>query len=201
MEIPLPLSIALQKGIDTYLRANPQTLTELSPVWDKVISIRSTFPPVTITLGFVETGIVVMRGFDGEVDTTLSGSLASLLAIRQDSAPLYRKEVTIDGDMGVALAFKQCLAHIDIDFEAQLAPVVGGSIAHQAGRLGNELSSWLGRTSKSFESNAGEYLVEEAQWVAANSEVAEFVGGVDSVESAVERLAARIKLLEQSRLE
>lgn len=197
MELPLPLSLVLQSSIDALVKADPDLLSQLHDLQGKVLRLQVQAPDLTVTLGFVDTGVELMRKHDGDVDATISGSPTALLAIRQDSAPLYRGDVTIDGDMSVALAFKKFIASTNIDLEALVAPVVGGTVAHQINRFGTELSSWFRRTTNSFELNVSEYLSEEVEMVATADEVQNYIHEVDDLRSHYDRLLARVALLEK----
>lgn len=200
MELPLPLTLALQKGIDSYIQSDPFVLKQMAPLRNRVIRFEITAPRLVLTLGFVETGVVVMRNFDGEPDSTISGALQPLLDIRKDNAPLYRRDVSIDGDMGVALEFKKFVAGLDIDLEGLIAPWTGGTIAHQITRFGSEFNRWIGRTASSFEQNVSEYLTEEVEWVAPDGEISRFINSVDELRAATDRLDARIANLEKGDL-
>ncbi len=197
MLLPLPLLFALQRGLDFALDNDELTRESLSSLDGKVICISVLQPSIKVYLLIVNRRIEIAREFDADVDTTIEGSISALLSLQKANDALYTKEVLITGDSHVANELKAIVSNIDIDFEELLSGLTGDTVAHQLGRLGRGFSSWLSGSSDSLQNNVSEYLQEEVEFLAPNSEVDRFCSDVDEVRSQYDRLQARIQLLEQ----
>lgn len=198
MDLPLPLVFAIEQGIATALRLDPHTRDALSSIEGKVIRVEVTSPAITFHLIVLEGEVDVEGGFDGEPDTTISGSAGDLLSLRSKNDAMYTGAVKISGDMATGEQLRHLINNLDIDLEEVVAPITGDAIAHQLGRLGSQLGSWFSETSSSLKTNTSEYLQEEAQVLAPNSEVNRFCTEVDELREFYDRLEARISQLENS---
>lgn len=197
MDLPSPLSFAVQQGIATVLRLDPHTKNALSEIDGKVIRINCTAPALTLHLFVMDNEIDVAGTFDDEPDTTITGSASALLSLRNKNDALYKGEVTLSGDTGTADKLRSILLGIDIDLEEVVAPITGDSIAHQLGRFGRQFGDWLGDTSSSFQQNTSEYLQEEVEILAPNSEIQRFCSEVEELREQTDRLDAKIAVLER----
>ncbi len=192
MDLPTPLSILLQQGISTLLKLDPETKRALTKVDCKVIRVQVTSPALQFHLAIVDQHVNVMSQFDAEPDTTITGTASDLLSLRSSNSALYKGDVVLSGDVHTGEQLRDVIEGLDIDPEEIIAPITGDAFAHQAGRLGRQFSGWLNETGKSFQRNSSEYLQEEAQIIAPNSEVKHFCKEVDELQAATERLEARI---------
>jgi ubiquinone biosynthesis protein UbiJ len=196
MDLPSPLSFAVQQGIATVLRLDPHTKNALSEIDGKVIRINCTSPAVTMHLFVMDNEVDVAGTFDDEPDTTITGSATALLSLRYKTDALYKGDVTLSGDTATANKLRAILSGIDIDLEEVVAPITGDSVAHQLGRVGRQFSDWLGDTSTSLKQNTSEYLQEEVNILAPNSEIKRFCAEVEALREQTDRLDARMAILE-----
>lgn len=198
MDLPIPLAFAIQQGIAAALHLDPHTKDALASLSGKVIRVEVTSPAIVFHLIVLEGEVDVEGSFDGEPDTTISGSASDLLSLRQKNDAMYTGAVKISGDMGTGEQLRQLINNIEIDFEEVVAPVTGDAIAHQLGRFGSQLGAWFGDTGASMKTNTSEYLQEEAQLLAPNSETKRFCSEVDELREFSDRIEARLNQLEQS---
>ena len=197
MDLPIPFAIAIQQGIKTLLRLDPHTKRSLSSIDGKVICVNVTAPALVFHVIVVDEDIDVEGGFDAEPDVTITGSAADLLSLRNNNDALYTNAVAISGDMATGEQLRKILANIEVDLEEIIAPVTGDAIAHKLGLFGSQLSHWLSDTGHSMKRNTSEYLQEEAELLAPNSEVKRFCTEVDELREHADRLIARLNALEQ----
>ena len=196
--MPLPLAFALERALRTLLALDPDTRERLARIDGRVVRLRVTSPSVALALAVVDGRVDVLRLFDGEADVTITGSLAALRSLADGNDALYTGAVTIEGDVGVAQALRELIAHLDIDVEELVAPFVGGTLARRAGLAGRDLAGWLGRTRERFRANAEDYLKEESELVPTAEEVARWSADVDELRGATDRLEARVRRLERA---
>ena len=198
MLMPLPISLALQQGIAAILRLDTHTANALDTINGKVIRVEVTAPSMECHLIVVDGTVQVEGQFDDEPDTTITGSAADLLSLTKKTDALYTGAVRISGDVQTGEHIRSIINDIDIELADVIAPVTGDTLAHQIGLFTSQLAGWFSETGNSLKRNTSEYLQEEAELLAPNSEVRRFCSEVDLLQDAYDRLSARLNLLEQA---
>jgi ubiquinone biosynthesis accessory factor UbiJ len=130
-------------------------------------------------------------------DAILTGGPLSLLAL-SGSAPeavLQRGDVRIEGDVDLAQKFRELALLLRPDLEEELALVLGDVPAHQLGRFARAAFGWTRKAATTTVRNVAEYLGHERQDLVPRAEAEQFLQGVDTLREDVDRLAARIDLL------
>lgn len=197
MDLPLPLAFAIEQGIATVLRADPHTKDSLAAIEGKVIRVNVTTPALVFHLIILDGEVDVEGQFDAEPDTTISGSATDLLSLRGKNDALYTGAVKITGDLSTGEHLRNLIMNIEFAVEEVIAPITGDAIAHQLGRFGSQLSAWVADTSQSLKTNTSEYLQEEVEILAPNSEVVRYCSEVDELREHADRIAARLIQLEK----
>ncbi|PZN26972.1 MAG: sterol-binding protein [Proteobacteria bacterium] len=136
---------------------------------------------------------------EGAADATLSGSPVSFLRLAGPSPDraLRGGAVRIEGDAEVAQAFSELLEQARPDLEEELSRFIGDVAAHQVGNIARTAIDFGRRAADTLAQNIAEYLQEEGRDVPTRTEADEFVAGVDRLRDDVERLEARLDLLER----
>lgn len=134
-------------------------------------------------------------------DATLTGGPLSLLALGGESgqAVLQRGDVTVSGETETAQAFRELAQLLRPDLEEELSLVVGDVAAHQVGRLARLTAGWGRHAADTTLKNLAEYLGHERADLVSRNEGEQFLRGVDQVREGLERLQARLELLERRR--
>lgn len=198
--VPIPDAAlaVLERAINGYLALDPEGAARIGPLHGRVILIE--------VAGF-GTRIYVIPGADrlllhgdygGAPDCVLRGSPLALARLgtsphKEDS--LFSGEVEVEGDTDLAQAFGDVLGGIAVDWEEQLARLVGDTAAHQLGVRTRALGDWGRRSAATLRADLTEYLQEEARLLPGRFEVAAFMDEVDRLRDDVERLAARVDRL------
>jgi ubiquinone biosynthesis protein UbiJ len=130
-------------------------------------------------------------------DATIIGGPLSLLALSGSTpeAVIQRGDVQVTGDAELAQKFRELALLLRPDFEEELSLVLGDVPAHQVGRAARGLFEWTQRAASTTVRNVAEYLAHERRDAVPLSEADQFLRGVDSLREDVDRLAARIDLL------
>lgn len=198
MSLPLPLTVALEQLINRALKLDEETRAHLDDVNGKVVQLDITSPiPTLVTFSITDRHVYVSGHHDGDVDTAIRGSLSNLQLLMRNNDAIHRGDASIEGDISTANALKHIASTLDIDWEEQISPLVGDTVAHQIGVASRKLVSWFDRTSQSMKTNTREYLEEEVEFVAPANMLAFFADSVDDLQSDVDRLEARLKQLDQ----
>jgi ubiquinone biosynthesis accessory factor UbiJ len=134
-------------------------------------------------------------------DATISGGPLSLLALSGESgqAVLQRGDVSVSGETETAQAFRELAQLLRPDPEEELSLLVGDVAAHQLGRLARLTAGWGRQAADTTLKNLSEYLGHERADLVSRNEGEQFLRGVDQVREGVDRLQARLDLLERRR--
>jgi len=198
MEVHQIFGASIETALNRYLSLDPQALQTFSPLEGKVIGIHITGLNITLSIFPGSDGFMVLSEFDGEADTTISGTPIALAKLGLADNPkdiLFDGEIQVSGDTRLANQFSRLLAQVDIDWEEIAAQNIGDIAAHKLGNVLRGANKWLQRATSSVNLDMGEYLQEEARLSPSNAELRQFINRVDEAREAADRLAARIVIL------
>jgi ubiquinone biosynthesis protein UbiJ len=196
MKLPLPIVVLVQQAVNSITRLDPDTSRALDRIDGKVIRIQVSDFDMDVMLSVVDRHVEVLRIFDGDVDTVVSGSLNNLLSLRQSNDALYRGDVRIEGDMAVGQELRDIIGAVHVNWEELFSPVLGDSTAQQLGQMGEQFTEWFKRSRSRVRQNTSDYLQEDAELLAVKGEVQRFCNEVDELRADVDRLEARLQLIE-----
>ena len=198
MSLPQLFIANLESAFNHYLSLDAEALAKFADMEGRVIAIEIIGLDETLFIFPAADEFMILGNFDGEADTTLTGSPMALarLGMSDDAASiLFAGEVKISGDTRLGNQFKKILSQMDIDWEEQLSRYVGDVVAHQLGNMARDFVGWFKRSQSSLLLDVGEYLQEESHLIPANAELNKFIRDVDLLREGVDRLEARIKRL------
>jgi ubiquinone biosynthesis protein UbiJ len=199
-ELAAAATEALEQTINAALRLDPEGSAALGRFVGKVIAIELQGSPLTLFCLPGPGSLMLMTHFTGSPDTTLSGRpLALIKLVTGDSRRvLFEGEVKISGDVELGQHFKQVLDRLHIDWEEALSHFTGDMLAHKAGHLLREVSSWWSNTRERLAANGAEYLQQEMWLLPTRPEVEQFYQGVETLRDDVARLAAKLDQLKHN---
>jgi len=203
MTRPMSSSSALAAVIETalngYLALDPEVRSRCAALDGSVIAMQ--LKGIALTLYFLPTTdrIDVLGHYEGEPDTLLTGTPASLfrLAVVRSEEQLFNSGVEFHGDTEKGERFRDILASVDIDWEELLSRVTGDAIAHQMGNMARSLTATATQGLTSLQEDVSEYLREESRLVPTAIEVNNLLEEIDTVRLDTDRLEARIQRLEK----
>jgi ubiquinone biosynthesis accessory factor UbiJ len=139
------------------------------------------------------------RDASGAAEAEIAGGPMSLLALASASpeAVLQRGDVTMRGDVELAQKFRELALLLRPDLEEELSKVIGDVPAHQIGRFARAAFGWTRNAASTTVRNAAEYFAHERQHIVPRAEADQFLKGVDILRENVDRLEARIELLDR----
>lgn len=137
----------------------------------------------------------------GEFNVTVEGSPINLLALTGDNPErlLQSGQVTVRGDAEILQRYRALALLLQPDLEEELSRLVGDLPAHHIGRLARSLWSFGRRAASNTVRNAAEYLAHESHTLVPRAEAEAFMTDVDQLREAVDRAAARLRTLEETR--
>lgn len=164
----------------------------------KVLALRFTGLPLSISFQSDGERMTLETAQPQAASATLSGTPLSFLQLAgaTPETALRTGAVHIEGDAEVAQTFSELLRAARPDLEEELSRIVGDVAAHQVGNVARSMLAFGRRTADTFAQNVAEYLQEEGRDLPTRTEADEFIVGVDKLRDDVERLQARLSLIE-----
>ncbi|MTW21290.1 ubiquinone biosynthesis accessory factor UbiJ [Allochromatium palmeri] len=198
IQIPDALLAVVEQALNRYLTLDPEGAAAFDALEGRIIAIEAKGFGTRITVIPGVRGLQLFGAYDAEPDCLIQGSPLALTRLgmtEHKEAQFVTGEVEISGDTALAQDFSAALAGLNVDWEEQLAQVIGDPFARQVGNRVRDAERWTQRTSASMTANLTEYLQEERRLLPTRYEVDAFLTQVDTVRDDVERLGARIAQL------
>ncbi len=191
---------AIETLLNQLIALDPAAMQRLAGWHGRVIAIALRGTGLTFYFIPDQQGRLQLLGrYEGEPDCTIEGNPLDLMRAsdkEQGSAQLFNGHVVISGDTDLAHRFSEVLGKLNIDWEEQLSRYVGDVAAHELARAARDASAQGQQAVDRLQQNISEYLTEEARLLPHPFEVEEWIRGVETTRDDVERLTARIRLLE-----
>lgn len=190
------LAIAEDAG-NRLLRLDARALARLGELHGKCLALEIREPAVTIFMLPTESGLRLRAQHENAADVCVRGELPALATMLRTgrTRPERNAGIEIAGDLELAQRFQRALREVDIDWEEQLAHVVGDIAAHRIGNTVRGALGWLRMAGTTLARDAAEYLQEERRVLPHSHEVASFMRAVDVLRDDVDRLEQRLRLL------
>lgn len=187
--------------LNRLLSQDPAVMTALQEIAGKCIAVEFTGPDVIVNIHCRESGIHLSTDTRDSPDVTIRGrpvAFAALLLRQSRDTTGFPREMEITGDVALAQSFQQLMKNLDIDWEEYLSKRVGDTMAHKLGNLFRDVNRFSKETAATLGMDISEYLRFESEAVPDQSQVDEFITGVDELRNDVERLKQRISRLENA---
>ncbi len=141
----------------------------------------------------------LLAGDDSPADAVISGSAPALLQMFKGATPSaeMRTSVQIRGDAEIANLYRDLFAAARPDLEEELSRWVGDMPARHLSLLAKSVRTWARRARRTAGENIAEYLQEEGRDLVTKTEMEEFLRGVDAVRESMDRIEARLSLIER----
>lgn len=196
--VPIPDAAlaALEQALNGYLALDPEGAQRLAGLQGRVICIELAGFGTRLYLIPGPRDIQLCGDYAGAPDCVLRGSplaLARMGMTPRKEDQLFSGTVQIEGDTHLAQEFGDLIAGLEVDWEEQLARLIGDPVAYRVGSGVRAAGRWVGHTRQTLTLDLKEYLQEEGRLAPTRYEVQEFMHAVDTLRDDVERLAARIE--------
>jgi ubiquinone biosynthesis accessory factor UbiJ len=199
MQLSAGVIAGLESVINRYLRLDPDTGTRMATLSGHCIGIDLQGIDLQLFIYPDQQGIQLKGHIDAEPDTVLHGTplgMARLGLGQSTEKTLFSGAVSITGDVETGQAFKAVLDDMEIDWEEQLSMLTGDVIAHQLGNTARRASEAFRHSRHTLEQDIGEYLQEELRLLPSRIETENFSAAVTGISIDADRLAARLKRLQ-----
>ncbi|AFL73705.1 ubiquinone biosynthesis accessory factor UbiJ [Thiocystis violascens] len=198
IQIPDALLAVMEQAVNRYIALDPEGADGFAALSGRIVAIEIKGFGTRVTIIPNAHGLQIFGAYDAPPDCLIRGTplgLARMGMAERKETQLISGEVEITGDTALAQAFNAALAHLEVDWEEQLARVIGDPFAHRVGSQFKAAEQWGRRTSESLTDDLKDYLQEERRLVPTRYEVDAFLTQVDTLRDDVERVAAQIDRL------
>jgi ubiquinone biosynthesis accessory factor UbiJ len=167
----------------------------------KVLALKFEGIPLSVFLRAEGEQMTLSSQSDVVPSATLTGTPLAFIRLigPQPQNALRGGSVHISGDAETAQNFSELLRLASPDLEEELSRLVGDVPAHQVGQAARSVFGFARRAADTFTQNVSEFLQEESRDAPSRTEADEFAIGVESLRDAVDRIDARISLLERNK--
>lgn len=198
LQVPAALLATIEGLLNHYLGLDPDGARGFAPIHGRIIGIEIEGIGVRLTLIPGPDRLQVFGYYEATPDCLIRGApfafLRMLTAERKESQ-MGPGGVAIEGDTTIGHELAKAFAGLDVDWEEQLARLVGDPIAHPLGEGVRGLLHWGRRSADTLTTDLKEYLEEEARLLPTRYELDAFLAEVDRLRDDVERLEARVDRL------
>ncbi len=198
IQIPDALLAVVEQALNRYIELDPEGAAGFAALEGRIIGIELKGFGTRVTIIPSAQRLQLFGGYDAPPDCLIRGTplgLARMGMAERKETQVIKGEVEIEGDTTLAQAFNRALAGLDVDWEEQLARVIGDPFAHQVGTRVRAAARWGQKTSESLTADLQEYLQEEARLLPTRYEIEAFLAQVDILRDDVERAEAHVERL------
>lgn len=196
------LRALLARAVNTALALDPDFPPKLAALEGKRFEVEVTGLDLHIHLAVSGGRLVFPSPSPEKQDVIIRGAPLALIKLFRTDDPaaiLQSGEVGMHGDARLGRKFKTMIGSLDIDWEELLAQRIGDMPAHYLGTFARGFLEWKSRSRLSVAVSVAEYLQEEIRHLPSRIEVENFLGDVDALREAVDRLEARFRILAKAR--
>ena len=184
---------SIESSINLYLKARPRAQQRLNELAGQ--SLRVTLEPSgqqTVIL-FAIDQIRVLREFEGDVTTEISGELSKLIQMaKEPRSVMFGQGVRVSGDSALLQRLQNALAEPELDLEQWLANTIGDLPASAISQQVKAVMRGLNSATDSLQRSTSEYLQEELKALPSKVEVEAFSSEVQTLRNQVDLLARRV---------
>ena len=190
----------IQSAARKLIALDPEASIGLASFDDKIIKIEIEDFDLHYFFSF-ESGVLIVSNDDSRpVSAAITGKLSAFMAAianEHSVDSIFTGELHFSGEIGTAKRFQEFAQSLEIDWQEPLAKTFGDPIGHTLASGLQSFSRWLINTSRSTRQDISEYLQEEIKVTPPAAEQQLFFEQIDQTRSKTDRLAARIRKLEQ----
>ncbi|MET0282083.1 MAG: SCP2 sterol-binding domain-containing protein [Steroidobacteraceae bacterium] len=192
------LTERLQALVDRGVDGSPRARELLAQLEGRRMQITARHTPWQLLLHADGGRLRLLGDAAPAADVQLDGSpLALLSMLREEPAVVIRRgDARLTGDAETGQRFQELAQLLRPDLEAGLARVIGDIPAHGVGTLLRRALDYGRGAAVTQARNVGEYLTHERHLLVPQAEARQFLADVDALREDVDRLAARVALLE-----
>jgi ubiquinone biosynthesis protein UbiJ len=190
----------LQTFINRYLHLDPESERRLQILENKIVQIHLQGLELIFQLQFVTSKVIIKTTAFNEYDTLIRGTpftFVHMLLDKNNRQRFFADDVSIEGNIELGQRVIELFDALAIDWEEYISQWVGDVPAEYVGRFGRKVLRAGLNFKKTMRDSLKEYLQEELQIFPQSEALQDFFADVDTLRLDVDRLEARLNLLEK----
>ncbi len=187
--------------VDTALAYDPTSASALAVLEGQVLLIESTLPPITIAVEPTSSGVKLHDQWDDEASVSVTGTLVAMAGVAlnaNESVSFSGTGIRVSGNLDTLNQLNKIMGNLDIDWEAALAEIIGDIPAHLLAQSIRSSAVFRADTVKRASTGLVEVAQEEFNLTPSKNEFETIAPEIRKLSSDVDRLAARLKRLQQT---
>ncbi|MEM7378346.1 MAG: SCP2 sterol-binding domain-containing protein [Pseudomonadota bacterium] len=196
MTLPHLVSSAISAVFDRAFAQNDEARAALTPHAGGLLRCELASPALTVDVLVLETSLEVLSVTDGDADAVLQTDLAGLLALSRGSDALLSGKARVRGSLRLVEGVHRAVTLLAVDWEDQLAPVLGDSLAHKLAGVVDRFTRDAGRNRGRDAADVQRYLQDELGVLVTQPAWRALTDDTDAVRADIDRLEARLARLE-----
>lgn len=141
--------------------------------------------------------LILAADTETAADASISGSPLALFELMRGPRVVNgRAAARISGDAEIASRYRELFALARPDLEEELSRHIGDVPAHRLAQAARGAVAWARKARRTAAENLAEYLQEESGDLVNDTELQEFLQGVDRLRETADRVEARLARLE-----
>jgi ubiquinone biosynthesis protein UbiJ len=194
------LTEAIENLLNRGLVRSPRARELCADLAGRCMALRVRGPELRFVLGSDGRTLTLAKSPD-EADAEVAGTPLQLLALTgaEPEAVIRRGDVEVTGDAEIAQRFRELGHLLRPDLEEELSGLVGDAAAHRLAEAARGLVGFGRRAADTTVRNLAEYLAHERGDLVPRGEAEAFLADVDRLREDLDRLDARVALLEAPR--
>ena len=194
--IDATLTGSIESAINAYLATRPSARNTLSKLAGQSLGITLLPQEQRITLIFSDDQVAVMREFDGEPTTHLTGAASDLLKLLNDpNSVMFGQGVEVKGDSALLQRLSHAFDNPSLDWEDWLADQIGDLPAAMIMKPINQSIEWANSSRQTLTTTAKEYLQEEINLLPTRVEFEGFIDDTRQLKQRAELIERRLERL------
>lgn len=194
--IDATLTGSIESAINAYLSTRPNARHTLGKLNGQSLGITLLPQALTITLIFSADHVSVMREFEGEPTTHLTGSASDLLKLlNEPNSVMFGQGVEVKGDSALLQRLSHAFDNPSLDWEDWLADQMGDLPAAMIMKPINQSIEWANSSRQTLTMTAKEYLQEEINLLPTRVEFEGFINDTRQLKQRAELLERRLERL------
>lgn len=194
--IDATLTGSIESAINAYIATRPSARNTLSKLAGQSLGITLLPQELRITLIFSDDQVAVMREFDGEPTTHLTGAASDLLKLLNNpNSVMFGQGVEVKGDSALLQRLSHAFDNTSLDWEDWLANQIGDLPAAMIMKPINRSIEWANSSRQTLTTTAKEYLQEEINLLPTRVEFEGFIDDTRQLKQRAELIERRLERL------
>ncbi len=184
-------------AINRFLRLENSVIEDCARLSGRIMQISLPSENLKLAIEFIDSGVRVLPEAPSAADVAISGTPTALFAaMKNTGGGALPSGLQIEGDVELLEKFRSMVTKVGFDPEEWMVPMLGGAAAHRLSSGLKQLFGWSQINSKRMADHTAEYLREESYDLARGRDVSHWMDEVDRTRDSLDRLEARLNLLE-----